>query len=31
MAQKMNWASDGSPSFTQPLALGTVLAGPAGE
>jgi hypothetical protein len=31
MAAKMNWNSDGSPSFSTPLALGTTLTGPSGE
>jgi len=31
MAEKMNWASDGSPVFTAPVALSQSLTGPAGE
>lgn len=31
MAEKMLWNSDGTPQFTSPAALGTVLTGPSGE
>jgi hypothetical protein len=31
MAEVMVWNSDGSPDFTAPATLGTVLAGPSGE
>jgi GH43 family beta-xylosidase len=30
-AQKIGWNTDGSPAFGTPVALGAVLASPAGE